>query len=65
MLFNSICIIITIILTFLLINQGGYYKNRIDVRQSYPDKWVVLEGLKTRIQGNHKYYEKLEIPRKQ
>jgi hypothetical protein len=35
--------------------------NWIEVRKSYPNKWVVLEGLKTRKQGNQKYYDNISV----
>ena len=35
--------------------------NWIDVRKYYPNKWVVLEGLKTRKQGNQKYYDNISV----
>ncbi len=33
----------------------------IDIRKAYPDKWVVIEGLKTRMQGDTKYYDKVSV----
>lgn len=33
----------------------------IDIRKAYPDKWVVVEGLKTRMQGDTKYFDKVSI----
>ncbi len=33
----------------------------IDIRKAYPDKWVVIEGLKTRIQGDTKYYDNVSV----
>jgi len=35
--------------------------NWIDVRKSYPNKWVVLEGLDTRTQGNQKFYDNISV----
>jgi hypothetical protein len=35
--------------------------NWIDVRKFYPNKWVVLEGLKTRKQGDQKYYDNISV----
>ena len=33
----------------------------IDIRKAYPDKWVVIEGLKTRMRDDVKYYDNVSV----